>query len=42
MLEERHGIRFADRVTAARFAFERTAPRDRPFGFHGIFNMASA
>lgn len=38
LLEEAHGIRFADRATASAFAFERT--RAQPsFGFHGIFNM---
>lgn len=38
-LEREHGIVFADADTAARFAFERSAP-DRPtFGFHGVFNM---
>lgn len=42
LLETRHGIRFADRATAARFAFERIAPSEPTFGFHGIFNMASA
>ena len=42
LLETRHGIRFADRATAARFAFERIAPSDPTFGFHGIFNMSSA
>jgi hypothetical protein len=41
-LEDRHGIRFADRGTAARFAFERTARGPSTFGFHGVFNMVSA
>lgn len=39
LLEQAHGIRFADRVMAERFAFERTDPRGPTFGFHGIFNM---
>lgn len=41
LLENEHGIRFADRQVAERFAFERTTPRTRPFGFHGVFNMIS-
>ena len=39
MLERDHGIRFADRETAERFAFERTVPARPTVGFHGIFNM---
>lgn len=39
LLEREHGIRFADRATAARFSFEREAPAGPTFGFHGIFNM---
>jgi hypothetical protein len=39
LLESRHGIRFADRQTAERFAFERTKPRTSTFGFHGAFNL---
>jgi hypothetical protein len=39
LLEGEHGIRFADRATAERFAFERTKPPGSTFGFHGIFNM---
>lgn len=38
-LEREHEIRFADRATAERFAFERTAPSGPTFGFHGVFNM---
>jgi hypothetical protein len=38
-LEREHGIVFADRRTAERFAFERTVPPGPTFGFHGIFNM---
>ena len=42
LLELEHGLRFAARATAQRFAFERT-PATRPtFGFHGVFNMISA
>ena len=39
LLEEEHGLRFANRATAARFAFERSAPPGPTFGFHGVFNM---
>lgn len=38
-LEREHGIRFADRETAARFAFERSRSEGPSFGFHGVFNM---
>lgn len=38
-LEEEHGIVFADIESAARFAFERSAPPGPTFGFHGVFNM---
>ncbi len=38
-LEHEFGIRFADRATASRFAFERSQPAGQTFGFHGIFNM---
>lgn len=38
-LEREHAIRFADRETAARFAFERSVPPGPTFGFHGAFNM---
>lgn len=38
-LEREHGLRFADRETASRFAFERTSPGQPTFGFHGIFNL---
>lgn len=41
LLEQRHGIRFADRESAALFSFERTIPPEPTFGFHGIFNMAA-
>ena len=39
LLESRHGIRFADKKTAERFSFERSATGEPTFGFHGIFNM---
>ena len=42
LLEQEHGIRFADRSLAARFAFERERPNGSTFGFHGIFNMIPA
>lgn len=42
LLEEEHGLRFADRATAERFAFERSAPSGSTFGFHGVFNMIPA
>lgn len=41
-LEERFGIRFGDRDTAARFSFERSRPAQPSFGFHGVFNMIEA
>ena len=41
LLEEGHGIRFADAAVARKFSFERESA-DRPtFGFHGVFNMPS-
>ena len=39
LLEAEHGIRFAERPIAERFAFERERPAAPTFGFHGIFNM---
>lgn len=33
------GIRFAPESVARRFAYERTQPTGREFGFHGAFNM---
>lgn len=39
LLEREHQIRFADRLTASRFAFERGPPDEPTFGFHGVFNM---
>ena len=41
-LEGVHGIRFAERGTAERFAFERHKTGASTFGFHGIFNMGPA
>lgn len=38
-LEQRHGILFAPRALAERFAFERTAPTGPTFGFHGLFHF---
>ena len=38
-LERHHGIRFAPRAMAERFAFERTAPAGPSFGFHGLFHF---
>lgn len=37
-LEDR-GFRFAPEAVARAFAFERTAPTSREFGFHGAFNL---
>jgi hypothetical protein len=39
LLEGEHGIRFAERPVAERFAFERDKPPAATLGFHGIFNM---
>jgi hypothetical protein len=39
LLENRFGIRFADRTTAEQFAFERGGNAKPTFGFHGIFNL---
>jgi len=36
---EAQGIRFAPASVAARFAYERTQPTGREFGFHGAFNL---
>lgn len=38
-LQQRHGIRFAPRALAERFAYERTEPTGPTFGFHGMFNF---
>lgn len=42
LLEQEHGVRFADRQTAEQFSYERTVPPDPTFGFHGVFNMIEA
>lgn len=42
LLEGEHGIRFAERPVAERFAFERERPAVPTFGFHGIFNLIPA
>lgn len=39
VLERDHGIRFAPREVAGRFAFERVAPTAPTFGVHGLFNF---
>ena len=39
MLESRHGIRFAPRALADRFAYECSHPEVPTFGFHGLYNM---
>jgi len=36
---EQAGIRFAPEVVAKLFAFERTSPTGKEFGFHGSFNL---
>ncbi|MBC2669054.1 DUF5672 family protein [Novosphingobium piscinae] len=41
-LEQRHGIRFADPETAARFSYERERAKGATFGFHGAFNLPTA
>ena len=40
LLEEAYGIRYADAAIADRFSFEIVLPDNRPFGFHGSFNLA--
>jgi hypothetical protein len=40
LLEEAYGIRYADAVVADRFSFEIFLPENKPFGFHGCFNLA--
>lgn len=39
LLESRHGIRFAPREVAERFAYECSHPERPSFGFHGLYNM---
>ncbi|MFL6727080.1 MAG: DUF5672 family protein [Sphingomicrobium sp.] len=36
---EEQGLRFAPEAVARQFAYERTAPTGREFGFHGAFNL---
>ncbi|UUR08087.1 DUF5672 family protein [Sphingomonas glaciei] len=42
LLEEKHGIRFADARTARRFSRERDGSSEPSLGFHGVFNMIEA
>ena len=42
LLESELGIKFANRLKAERFSFERTHPTESTFGFHGVFNMIPA
>ncbi len=39
LLEQEHGIRYADEALADRFAFEAAYPAGMPFGFHGLYNF---
>ncbi len=39
-LESAHSIRYAAEGLANRFSFEAAHPIGRPFGFHGLFNLA--
>ena len=39
-LETEHQLRFASEAVADRFSIERVGNNPRPFGFHGLFNMA--
>lgn len=39
-LEREHAVRFAPEPIADRFSIERVGINPRPFGFHGLFNMA--
>jgi tetratricopeptide (TPR) repeat protein len=39
LLEEKHGIRFADVRVADRFAFDVSRPVGPTLGFHGVFNF---
>lgn len=36
---EQQGLRFAPEILAREFAYERTRPSGREFGFHGAFNL---
>jgi len=40
-LESEHKVRFASEAVADAFSIERVGNNPRPFGFHGLFNMAS-
>ena len=40
MLEERHGMVFANRDLVSRFSREREDAVLRTFGFHGVFNLS--
>lgn len=42
LLEREHGVRFAPRALARRFAFENLAPDGPTFGFHGAMNLPRA
>ena len=39
LLEREHGIRIAPPPLAERFSYERRAPAQPTFGFHGLFNL---
>ncbi len=39
LLENKHGIQFADERVADRFAFDVSRPIGRTLGFHGVFNF---
>jgi hypothetical protein len=39
LLERQHGIRIAPPEVAERFSYERLAPAQPTFGFHGLFNL---
>lgn len=41
-LEDAYGCRFPPAELAERFSYERTAPKEPSFGFHGVFNMIPA
>lgn len=41
LLETKYGIRFPSDEIAEAFSYETISPKDRPFGFHGLFNMWS-
>ncbi len=42
LLERDFGIRFADRLNAGSFSFERDHKVETTFGFHGVFNLIEA